>query len=98
MHPDASSWYQSLDDIFYFGGQKDHNQIAAYNHEPQRSIEIEMKVGDVIGIAGNHWDGYSKGVNRRTHKSGLYPSYKVIEKIDPINFPTYQNADKDRKY
>ena len=26
---------------------------------------MELKVGDVIGVAGNHWDGFNKGRNHR---------------------------------
>lgn len=93
-HPDASSYFHSLDDIFYFGGQNDHNQIALYNHTARTNDEISFQKGDVIGIAGNHWDGYSKGINRRTKKNGLYPSYKTIEKIELVDFPSYAEVDE----
>jgi glycoprotein 6-alpha-L-fucosyltransferase len=53
------------------------------------SNELDMQVGDSIGIAGNHWDGYSKGTNRRTGKMGLYPSYKAQEKWRIVNFPIF---------
>ncbi len=96
-HPDASSRFHSLDDIYYYGGQNAHNQKALYSHHPRNREEIEMKPGDFIGIAGNHWDGYSKGMNRRIGQTGLYPSYKVEEKIDIVRFPTYQEADIQRK-
>lgn len=95
IHPDASSYFHSLDDIFYFGGQNDHSQIALYDHHARSSDEIDLRKGDIVGIAGNHWDGYSKGVNRRTQKMGLYPSYKVVEKVDIVEFPTYQAVDKN---
>ncbi|GIY50593.1 alpha-(1,6)-fucosyltransferase [Caerostris extrusa] len=68
FHPDASSYFRSLDDIFYFGGQNDHNQIAVYNHSSRNSLELSMQMGDIVGIAGNHWDGFSKGLNRRTKR------------------------------
>ncbi|XP_074644328.1 alpha-(1,6)-fucosyltransferase-like [Tubulanus polymorphus] len=84
-HPDASKYFHSLDDIYYFGGQSAHDQVAIYSHTPEKPGEIELKVGDEIGIAGNHWDGYSKGTNRRTGKLGLYPSYKVREKLYTAN-------------
>ena len=32
---------------------------------------------------------YSKGMNRRTGRTGLFPSYKVRENIDIVKFPTY---------
>ena len=88
-HPDASAWFHSLDDIYYYGGQNAHNQVVLYEHHARGPDEIELQPGDHVGIAGNHWDGYSKGMNRRTGKTGLYPSYKVVEKIDIAKFPTY---------
>ncbi|XP_073493335.1 alpha-(1,6)-fucosyltransferase [Phyllobates terribilis] len=94
LHPDASANFHSLDDIYYFGGQNAHNQIAIYPHHPRNADEIPMEPGDIIGVAGNHWDGYSKGVNRKLGRTGLYPSYKVKEKIETIKYPTYPNADK----
>jgi glycoprotein 6-alpha-L-fucosyltransferase len=48
-----------------------------------------MEVGDIIGIAGNHWDGNSKGSNRRTGKLGLYPSYKAREQWRLVDFPIF---------
>ncbi|CAD6186697.1 unnamed protein product [Caenorhabditis auriculariae] len=76
---DDGTKFHSLDDIYYFGGQHPHEQVAVEAHKPERRGEIELKVGDRIGIAGNHWDGFSKGQNRRTGADGLYPSYKVVE-------------------
>ncbi|MCI4382903.1 hypothetical protein PGIGA_G00020060 [Pangasianodon gigas] len=94
LHPDASSYFYSLDDIYYFGGQNAHNQVAIYGHEPHSQGEIVLEPGDVIGVAGNHWDGYSKGINRKSGRTGLYPSYKVKEKIETVKYPTYHEADK----
>ena len=42
------------------------------------------------GIAGNHWNGYSKGVNRETKEQGLYPQYKAIEKIETAPFELFE--------
>lgn len=94
LHPDASSFFYSLDDIYYFGGQNAHNQIAIYPHQPRNSEDIPLEPGDVIGVAGNHWDGYSKGINRKLGHTGLYPSYKVKEKIETVKYPLYPEADK----
>lgn len=97
LHPDASSYFYSLDDIYYFGGQNAHNQIAIYPHQARNNEDIPLEPGDVIGVAGNHWDGYSKGINRKTGRTGLYPSYKVKEKIELVKYPTYPEADKQLK-
>ena len=89
LHPDASSYYHSLDDIYYYGGQNAHNQRAIYPHNSQKGGDMDIRTGDVVGIAGNHWDGYSKGLNRRTGQNGLYPSYKVEEIVEIVKYPTY---------
>uniref|UniRef100_A0A158Q517 GT23 domain-containing protein n=1 Tax=Dracunculus medinensis TaxID=318479 RepID=A0A158Q517_DRAME len=84
---DAGNNFHSLDDIYYYGGQQAHEQIAVEAHKAKTNDEIDLEVGDVIGIAGNHWNGYSKGTNRRTGSFGLYPSYKVREKWIIVAFP-----------
>ncbi|KIH42341.1 variant SH3 domain protein, partial [Ancylostoma duodenale] len=64
-----------------------HELVAVEDHIPEQPGEIELRVGDIIGIAGNHWDGYSKGMNKRSGATGLYPSYKAIEKWRIVDFP-----------
>ncbi|XP_044727696.1 alpha-(1,6)-fucosyltransferase [Chrysoperla carnea] len=51
--------------------------------------EINLEIGDKIHIAGNHWNGYSKGKNLRTNQMGLFPSFKVDDQILTARFPTY---------
>ena len=77
--PDASWRFKSLDDVYYFGGQNGHTMVAIYDHEPSGldHAEIELRVGDELGLAGNHWNGFSKVRNFRTFKDGLVPSYKI---------------------
>jgi len=93
LHPDASEMFSSLDDIFYFGGQNAHNVQAVYAHESINDDEMPLQVGDLIGIAGNHWDGFSKGRNRRLEQNGLFPSYKVRDAVNWVPFPLYREAD-----
>ena len=94
-HADASDYFHSLDDIYYYGGMSGHYQKVIYDHDPQPdSEEIELKVGDFIVIAGNHWDGFSKGLNIRTQESGLYPSWKVEEIVGEVQYPTHLQADE----
>lgn len=78
MYPDASTWFTSLDDIYYFGGQNHRLNEAVLPHQADGSYEIDLQVGDEIFVAGNHWNGYSKGTNLRTGNHGLYPSFKVF--------------------
>ncbi|XP_015378055.1 PREDICTED: alpha-(1,6)-fucosyltransferase-like [Diuraphis noxia] len=56
---------------------------------------MDLEVGDEIEVAGNHWDGYSKGTNLRTKKTLLYPSFKVTTKIEVLPFATYPNITVD---
>jgi len=65
---DASQRFISLDDVYYYGGGIGVVQVAAKDHKPRTAHEIELKVGDIIGVAGNHWNGLSKGTNRRTNQ------------------------------
>ena len=59
-HVDASSRFKSLDDIWYYGGQDEHQQEAVYSHKNGQHGEIDLEPGDVLGVAGNHWDGTNK--------------------------------------
>ena len=90
---DASGNFKSLDDIWYFGGRNDHQQEAIMAHKAAGSRnEIDMKVGDTLGVAGNHWNGFNKGRNHATNKIGLYPEYKTREKLRIVDFPTYPDV------
>ena len=54
----------------YYGGQDEHQQEAVLRHEVEgRSGETSLEVGDVLGVAGNHWNGFNKGRNHRTNRS-----------------------------
>jgi glycoprotein 6-alpha-L-fucosyltransferase len=76
--PDASWRFRSLDDVYYYGGQNGHVMIALVDHTPLKNTEeIELRKGDHISLAGNHWNGLSKGKNHRTNQIGLFPSFKV---------------------
>ena len=58
-------------------------------HEPKNHDEIQIRPGDLVGVAGNHWNGYSKGKNLRTNQVGLFPSFKVNDKIEIVELPKY---------
>lgn len=93
---DASGWFKSLDDIYYYGGQHPHEFVAVESHTRTQQFEIDLRVGDIIHMAGNHWDGYSKGANTRTGQTGLFPSYKVRDKVVKVKMPTYPQVTPDR--
>lgn len=87
--PDWSQAFNSLDDIYYFGGQSDHDQVAILKHVSRAEGELDMDIGDTIGIAGNHWDGFSKGINRRSYDSGVYPGFKTAEIVKKAHFKAF---------
>ena len=89
---DGSWRFKSLDDIWYYGGQDEHQQEAIMSHHAKSRDEIDLKVGDVIGVAGNHWNGFNKGRNHANNRIGLYPEYKTKEKIKIVSFPTYPHV------
>ncbi|XP_046665025.1 alpha-(1,6)-fucosyltransferase [Homalodisca vitripennis] len=89
LYPDASDRFRSLDDIYYFGGQALHRRVAVLPHKSQGPEQMDLQVGEMVGVAGNHWNGYSKGRNLRTNQVGLYPSFKVEEVVEAVEFPTY---------
>ncbi|KAK6998879.1 alpha-(1 6)-fucosyltransferase-like isoform X2 [Biomphalaria glabrata] len=89
LHGDASNNFRSLDDIFYYGGQDAHDVRIIEGHPSNGDGVMEIKPGDAVGIAGNHWNGYSKGVNRRTGVSGLFPTYKSKDIVKTVKMPTY---------
>uniref|UniRef100_A0A182YJU6 Alpha-(1,6)-fucosyltransferase n=1 Tax=Anopheles stephensi TaxID=30069 RepID=A0A182YJU6_ANOST len=92
MYPDASGRFRSLDDIYYYGGQNSHNREVVLPHDPNSHDEIQLRAGDLVGVAGNHWNGYSKGKNLRTNQVGLFPSFKVNDKIEIVELPTYPDV------
>ncbi|CAH0387109.1 unnamed protein product [Bemisia tabaci] len=88
--PDAADHFKSLDDVYYFGGQEPHYHVAVLPHTAKTPQEMNLKVGDILTIAGNHWDGYSKGSNLRSQVyASLFPSFKVQPKVETADFPTY---------
>ncbi|ESN89823.1 hypothetical protein HELRODRAFT_194786 [Helobdella robusta] len=94
MHGDASKFFTSLDDIYYFGGQLGHSQLARLPHSPEEPNEISFRSGDRIGVAGNHWNGFSMGTKLGTPERGLYPSFKTLEVVSEADFPIF-NEFKD---
>uniref|UniRef100_T2M5J3 Alpha-(1,6)-fucosyltransferase n=1 Tax=Hydra vulgaris TaxID=6087 RepID=T2M5J3_HYDVU len=86
-HTDASQRFRSLDDIYYFGGQQEHKTRVIWPHTAKGRSELDLRVGDVIGIAGNHWNGQAKGLLHNLQKTGLFPAYKIEDIHDVEEFP-----------
>ena len=70
-----------------------YGNVLSYDIMEISSFQIELKVGDVLGVAGNHWDGSNKGRNHRTNKVGLYPEFKTRERLRVVSFPTYDKVE-----
>ena len=96
-HPDAAHLFRSLDDIYYYGGQNGHDQLAVIPHHARSKKELQLRVGDRVSVHGNHWDGWSKGLSHRTVHPGLYPSFKVQDVVDEAEMPTYPEATLGRR-
>ena len=60
---DAAWRYQSLDDLYYYGGQSYWGWTVTEDHNPpagDNSGEQVGRKGDEAKVLGNHWNGYSK--------------------------------------
>lgn len=90
-HLDASQYYYSLDDVYYYGGMEDHYVRVLYPHKPRSAGQLELEIGDTINLAGNEKDGTSKG---RLHhgKYGEFLSYKTEDIFRIVDFPTYKEV------
>uniref|UniRef100_A0A0X3NUV4 Alpha-(1,6)-fucosyltransferase n=1 Tax=Schistocephalus solidus TaxID=70667 RepID=A0A0X3NUV4_SCHSO len=91
---DASACFQSLDDVYYYGGQQ------AWPYEviipDSRS---GLKVGDLVAFHGNHWDGLAKvsvataGSSRLSEEALLVPAYKFQQRLLSVPFgPSFKPA------
>ena len=91
---DVSRNFNSLDDVYYVGGGNPHYNIAIHGHNKQN--ELKFSVGDYIGVAGNHWDGYSLGINANDNNPKsrnlrkLFPSYKVRNAVKTFDFVQFK--------
>lgn len=78
---------KSLDSHFHVHTFNTITKIAVTAHSKKNHNEIDLEVGDILYMTVRHspkneydvnnWDGYIKGTNLRTQKSGVFPSYKV---------------------
>ena len=88
---DGSWRFKSLDDIWYYAIKwdirADHTQEAIFDHFAKSPNQINFKVGDIIKVETNLWNGYNKGRNNANGESGHYPLYKVKERLKIVPFP-----------
>ena len=90
-YTDGSWRFKSLDDIWYYAIKwdirADHTQEAIFDHFAKSPNQINFKVGDILKLETNLWNGYNKGRNNANGESGYYPSYKVTERSKIVTFP-----------
>lgn len=65
---DAFGRFVSLDNIYHYGGGVPLHQQVIIAHKPRSAEELELRLGDELILAGNHWNGSSTGTNLRTNK------------------------------
>lgn len=41
-------------------------------------FSLLLQVGDLIGIAGNHWNGYGRGTNKRTNMVSTFNNIQLL--------------------
>ena len=92
LHIDATQYYYSLDDIYYFSGHQGQHMRMIYPQKSHMPDQLELEVGDIISIAGNEKDGTSKGRVHRTGRRGKYLSYKAENVLRIEDFPTYKEV------
>ncbi|XP_052272764.1 alpha-(1,6)-fucosyltransferase-like isoform X3 [Dreissena polymorpha] len=92
LQGDASECCKSLDHTYSFEDDHLHSFIAVEDHQSQREGEISFNAGDTIRLTDNQWDVYCQGTNVKTGKSGLFPSYKTVKKIERVKMITYSEV------
>ncbi|BHF57668.1 Alpha-(1,6)-fucosyltransferase [Sparganum proliferum] len=87
---DASACFQSLDDVYYYGGQQPWPYEVIIPDE-----RSGLKVGDLVTFHGNHWDGMAKVSVAASRSSGalLVPAYKFQQRLLSVPFgPSFDPA------
>ncbi|TPP66874.1 Alpha 1 6 fucosyltransferase H [Fasciola gigantica] len=77
---DASDRVQSLDDVYYFGGQQASPFEAVIADQPSG-----IQPGDLVHMAGNHWNGYAKVTPVKLPDAVLAPAYKFQPRVLAVN-------------
>ena len=68
---------QSLDDMYFIGGESIGQGRVRRDHIPVRQNEIHVQRGDLLEYHGNHWDGYVLVTDLKNRKTGLIPAFKL---------------------
>ncbi|KAJ3250104.1 hypothetical protein HK104_007504, partial [Borealophlyctis nickersoniae] len=63
---------------FSSGGSNEGTRyVVVYPHFPRMSDEIELSAGDIITVRKIYKDGWCRGTNLNTNKSGAFPLFAV---------------------
>ena len=82
----------SLDEPYSFYYKVLLYSVANMSHTAVSSQELSFVIGDQIGITGQRQDGWSMGVMKnRSEIWGLFPSHKVKQQLEVVDYPTYDN-------
>ncbi|KAL5243983.1 hypothetical protein ACI65C_011393 [Semiaphis heraclei] len=92
QNTDTSTQFTSLDDIYHFSDQIRRLHVAILPHKSNRPLEMDLQVGDEIEVIRNIYNGYSVGTHLRTNKTLLYPTFKLIKKIEVMYFSSYPDV------
>ncbi|KII73082.1 hypothetical protein RF11_12476 [Thelohanellus kitauei] len=85
---DATQNYHSLDEIYYFGGQRQRDFNLIINHDnTERSFDTKYK----FNLRHNDWNGYSAIQDLNTLHTYHVPSFKVKENPIPVDFLAFDN-------
>ncbi|KAF5294264.1 hypothetical protein FQR65_LT10850 [Abscondita terminalis] len=95
---DAANRSASLDDVYFYIQPNINPRKAILRHKAENEKEIDLLPGDIVDVSINYWNGYSLGTNSRTHKKGLYPSFKVEMATEIVKFPTYAEIESNKLF
>ena len=92
-HPEKAASVRTLDVAYHVWLQHLSEQTAIYSHRSRSTNETDLKRGDVVvqlePIPEKRSGWFSEGKNSRTGSSGIFPSYKVKNKVKIVKMPTY---------
>uniref|UniRef100_H2ZA34 GT23 domain-containing protein n=1 Tax=Ciona savignyi TaxID=51511 RepID=H2ZA34_CIOSA len=91
-----------LDDSYYYWGMIPRRQLVISNHTAPRqdgcirssrqsaTCEIDIVVGDSVTVLRRMNKGYMLGgYNHRSKQYGLYPAHKVVDVMQPADYPAF---------
>ena len=75
----------SLDDDFWLQGAGSREYVAILPQRKRTPEFLEIKTGDQLTGVSNRFNGLTIAKNLRTNQQGIIASFKVIERLIPVN-------------